>query len=291
MPDLPTVAQVIAAADSLDAWLERTTTKHEALLASALALANKRIQKSIQKLDTERGRLVSTRASLAQAQELHRQAAAIVDRSLGRWADTRLKPEFARIEKRSAKLLSTLSGSPQRFAGVDRVWLTQMRKINMSAFAALEADAVDRVAKVLYEHLLGAARFRELERAIKNELVGVPDMVGRPLTAEAQRMAFDTVRNYQGQITMYKAEKVGLTTFVYYGDIIRDSRPFCVTHAGEVMDEARIRELDKQTWRGKSGPFRTHRGGYRCRHFFVATSPAWVKEHEAELNEKVGAEA
>jgi hypothetical protein len=65
--------------------------------------------------------------------------------------------------------------------------------------------------------------------------------------------------------------------------VIKESRAWCRRHAGKVYTEEEIAKLDKQTWDGKSGPWRTHRGGYNCRHFWVPTRPEWVAGSEIEV--------
>lgn len=285
MPDLqqPSLKQLAAAATSLDSWMERVNNKHEEHLASAYTVLTQKVQTLLEKLDTSRGRLVSTRANLSQAQALHTQLSRVLTRTMDQWIVKDLAPDLGRVSTRSARFLEAITGVPQRFGGVDAVWIEQLQQLNLAPFQALGEKAVDDVARAMYEHLMGGSRFRDLTRTVKNVLIGVPEMTGRSVTATAQQMSFDAVRNFQGQVTNYKAEQIGLTSFIYYGDVIRDSRPFCAAHAGEVMTEARIAELDQQDWRGKSGPLKIYRGGYRCRHFFLPVKPEWTDGQETAV--------
>jgi hypothetical protein len=86
---------------------------------------------------------------------------------------------------------------------------------------------------------------------------------------------------FDGQFAKYRADELGLTSFVYYGSIIRDSRDFCVEHADQVFTEEEARALWQQDWQGKSGsdPF-LDRGGYNCRHHWQPISTDWgtIKE-------------
>ena len=278
-----TIAEAAAAAKSTDLWLDRMASKHQGNLISAIRAVDRRTQTLIRELETSRGRLVSSRASLKQAQEIHTQLSIIIGSTVIKYADTRIAADLDRVVKRAAQYLSMLTGKPQSFVGVDRTWINQLKRVNLSEFHHLGEQAVDTIAKTIYEHLMGGARFADLQRAISNEYVGHIDMVGRPMTTHAKRMAFDTVRNHCDQVTAYKAEKIGLKQFIFYGDIIKDSRPFCVKHAGEIMDDKRIALLDKNTWRGKSGPLKTHRGGYNCRHQFVPIQEEWVEDEDGKI--------
>ncbi len=69
---------------------------------------------------------------------------------------------------------------------------------------------------------------------------------------------------------------LGLTSYVYFGSIIRDSRDFCVEHANKIFTEEEARQLWQNDWQGKSGsdPF-IDRGGYNCRHHWQPVDPEW----------------
>jgi hypothetical protein len=86
---------------------------------------------------------------------------------------------------------------------------------------------------------------------------------------------------FDGQFAKFRADELGLTSYVYYGSIIRDSRDFCVEHANKVFTEEEARQLWQNDWQGKSGsdPF-IDRGGYNCRHHWQPVDTDWgtVKE-------------
>jgi len=86
---------------------------------------------------------------------------------------------------------------------------------------------------------------------------------------------------FDGQFAKFRADELGLTSYVYYGSIIRDSRDFCVENADRVFTEDEARELWQQEWQGKSGsdPF-LDRGGYNCRHHWQPVDKDWgtIKE-------------
>jgi len=86
---------------------------------------------------------------------------------------------------------------------------------------------------------------------------------------------------FDGQFAKFRADELGLTSFIYYGSIIRDSRDFCVEHANKVFTEEEARALWQSDWQGKSGsdPF-LDRGGYNCRHHWQPTSTDWGTVNE-----------
>jgi len=106
-------------------------------------------------------------------------------------------------------------------------------------------------------------------------------VTGNNLYSYSSQIVGDALMGFDGQFAKFRADELGLTSFIYYGSIIRDSRDFCVEHANKVFTEEEARALWQTEWQGKSGsdPF-LDRGGYNCRHHWQPTSTDWgtVKE-------------
>ena len=103
------------------------------------------------------------------------------------------------------------------------------------------------------------------------------DRSGENLRKYAGQIAHDSVMQFHGQFTIKKAKDAGLTHFRYTGTLIRDSRQFCREMVNKTLTETEIRDMWKRrSWAGKStgDPFIV-RGGYRCRHTWIPTSPEW----------------
>ena len=101
-------------------------------------------------------------------------------------------------------------------------------------------------------------------------------VTGDNLSAYSGQIVQDALMGFDGQFAKFRADELGLTHYVYYGSIIRDSRDFCVEHANKVFTEEEARQLWQSEWQGKSGsdPF-LDRGGYNCRHHWQPTSLDW----------------
>ena len=90
---------------------------------------------------------------------------------------------------------------------------------------------------------------------------------------------------FHGQFTVAKAKEAGLTHYTYTGTLVRDSREFCRGMLNRTLTEEQIREMwNTRAWQGKStgDPFIV-RGGYRCRHTWLPTDPAWGEETVDDL--------
>jgi len=106
-------------------------------------------------------------------------------------------------------------------------------------------------------------------------------VTGANLAVYSGQIVQDALMGFDGQFAKFRADEIGLTSYIYYGTIIRDSRDFCVEHVNKVFTEDEARELWQQEWQGKSGsdPF-LDRGGYNCRHHWQPVDPDWgtIKE-------------
>jgi len=106
-------------------------------------------------------------------------------------------------------------------------------------------------------------------------------VTGANLAVYSSQIVQDALMGFDGQFAKYRADELGLTSYIYYGSIIRDSRDFCVEHANQIFTEDEARSLWQQDWQGKSGsdPF-LDRGGYNCRHHWQPVNPDWgtIKE-------------
>ena len=114
------------------------------------------------------------------------------------------------------------------------------------------------------------------------------DRAGNNLRRYASQIAHDSVMQFHGQFTVAKAKEAGLTHFTYTGTLVRDSRPFCVDMLNKTLTEEQIRDMwNNRSWQGKStgDPFIV-RGGYRCRHTWIPTDPAWGEETVDEVPEE-----
>ncbi len=82
-------------------------------------------------------------------------------------------------------------------------------------------------------------------------------------------------RNLAGAVTLLQGRSQPTpTVYEYVGGVVAESRDFCRRNAGRRFTEQEIRNTwSSQTWQGKQpgDPF-VVRGGYNCRHTFVAVA-------------------
>jgi hypothetical protein len=172
---------------------------------------------------------------------------------------------------------STLVGKP--FAEVVETMRAKINGIYQQADTKKQQELVDFVQK---QRIAGKTNTEEFKTAV-DELKQTygSTVTGDNLASYSGQIVQDALMGFDGQFAKFRADELGLTSYVYYGSIIRDSRDFCVEHANKVFTEEEARELWQNDWQGKSGsdPF-IDRGGYNCRHHWQPVDTDWgtVKE-------------
>lgn len=168
---------------------------------------------------------------------------------------------------------STLTGRPV----VDMIE-TLRGKIN-----GIYQQSDSKKAQELVDYIANNPNGAEVDTAVSElQTIYGRDRLGDNLNRYASQIVQDSLMGFDGQFAKFRADELGLTSYVYYGTLVRDSRDFCVENVNKIFTEEEIRQKwAEETWQGKAqgDPF-VVRGGYNCRHHFQPTSPEWgtVKE-------------
>ena len=167
---------------------------------------------------------------------------------------------------------STLVGKP--FADVVETVRAKINGIYQQADTRKQKELVDFVQA---QRIAGKTNTEDFKTAV-DELKQTygSTVTGANLAVYSSQIVQDALMGFDGQFAKFRADELGLTSYVYYGSIIRDSRDFCVEHANKVFTEEEARQLWQNDWQGKSGsdPF-IDRGGYNCRHHWQPVDPEW----------------
>jgi len=172
---------------------------------------------------------------------------------------------------------STLVGKP--FQDVVQTLRDKINGIYQQADTRKQKELVDFIQA---QKIAGKTNTEDFKTAV-DELKQTygSTVTGANLAVYSSQILQDALMGFDGQFAKYRADELGLTSYVYYGSIIRDSRDFCVEHVGQIFTEEQARELWQNDWQGKSGsdPF-IDRGGYNCRHSWQPVDPEWgtIKE-------------
>ena len=168
---------------------------------------------------------------------------------------------------------STLTGRP----------VTEMIQTLRSKINGIYQQSDNRKAQELVDYIANNPNGAEVDTAVSElQTIYGRDRLGDNLNRYATQIVQDSLMGFDGQFAKFRADQLGLTSYVYYGSIIRDSRDFCIENANKIFTEDEIRQKwADETWQGKAqgDPF-VVRGGYNCRHHFQPVNPDWGKINE-----------
>ena len=162
---------------------------------------------------------------------------------------------------------------PDNFKTLTQVDLDTITQLKFQSFSGYEEIANRYLTEInanVYQNAIAGKPFEEMVKDIKGLITGDEDRRGRSMSGYASQIAHDSVMQFDGQFTVYKAKEAGLNKYKYTGTLVRDSRDHCRKHINKIYTEEEIRRIWQGSWAGKSegDPFIV-RGGYRCRHTWL----------------------
>jgi hypothetical protein len=253
------------------------------VLTSVRKLEDKMID-LMKQLDTKKGgALEGIKINLKQSQKIHKQMLGLLETQYGPEIKTMLG-NFGDINKFITRSWKGL-GESVRFTGIDKTMMEALAGTSFETYLNFGEDAVASIAQGMYDSVIAGQPFSELVKTVQGVMVGHVDRAGRPMAQYAKQHAFDNTMNYYNEVNLQKSEDLGIKHFLYVGDIIKTSRPFCRTRAGNVYTTGEINSWNRMNWQGKSGPAMTNRGGYNCRHHWRPVRPEWIPEGGIEVQD------
>jgi len=267
----------------LDIFLNNTLDQHEARLLKSLKALEDKIVSLYARLSTDAdGNLKGPKWTLAQAQELHKRLVREFAQQYEKEVDW-LSSDYRSIE-REVKDFTKAMGVDEAFATIDKKMLAALKKQDFNVYETLSNQTVEKIAQGVYDAISSGQSFAMLSKTIMAAITGYKDIAGRPLSQYAGTFAHDSLMKYYRNVHLTNADAAGLDHYMYYGDVIRDSRPFCAARAGRTFTKEQVDSWNGMTWQGKSGNVWSCCGGYRCRHHLVAVKKEWVGETTVGLN-------
>ena len=187
---------------------------------------------------------------------------------------------FTNFQNLGNELANTLAGEVYQSTLVGRSFNDMVQTIR-EKINGIYQFSDNKKAQQLVEYIANNPDGAEVETAI-DELKQVygRTTAGDSFVKYASLLVTDSIMGFDGQLAKFRADELGLTSYLYYGSIIKDSRDFCRKHAGKVYTEEQIRQIwinDPEQGRDQGTPF-VVRGGYNCRHSWQPIDPSWVDE-------------
>ena len=97
---------------------------------------------------------------------------------------------------------------------------------------------------------------------------------------------YDVISQYDRMVARAMADKLELKHFLYSGNIIKDTRDFCIERSGKVFSVKEAKKWNDLHWRGKieGVDVMVALGGYNCRHWVSYISEELFNKRMAEGN-------
>ena len=302
----------------LQAIRERTIdnleAQHQELLFKTLRRLEQEVVNIASELPTKTGELYSTRLAI----EIRPRLQQAIEEFYLKPVQTFVK-DYDKIAGVIVATYGKLPIPPEfkNITEADLVTIQQLKRLAFTNFQNLGNELANTLAGEVYQSTLVGRSFNDMVQTIREKINGIyqfsdnkkaqqlveyiannPDgaevntaidelkqVYGRTSAGDsfvkyASLLVTDSIMGFDGQLAKFRADELGLTSYLYYGSIIKDSRDFCRKHAGKVYTEEQIREIwanDSGQGRDLGSPFIV-RGGYNCRHSWQPIDPSWVDE-------------
>lgn len=144
---------------------------------------------------------------------------------------------------------------------------------------AANQDIKNKVVNYVNQSISGQATLRDFQKGFKDLLLGGKG-IDTSLVRYSKQYVHDAMFNVNAKIAEAYANRLGLKYFVYEGDVIETTRPFCEERAGNTYHVD-----DVKTWPQalpyfqENYDFFIHRGGHNCRH-----NIKYISERQAKRN-------
>ena len=251
---------------SRNPFLERLADQHEAQIKRTLEDLESRIIADISRAVNEQD-IITTQIAIQLRPNLRR----FIEETYSTVADTNVR-DYDRIVTSFMDEFGELN-IPDNFKTLTQVDLDTITQLKFQSFSGYEEIAnryLTEISNNVYQNAIAGKPFDEMVKDISGLVTGDVDRRGRSMAGYASQIAHDSVMQFDGQFTVFKAKEAGLNKYKYTGTLVRDSRPHCRKHIGKTYTEEELRRIWQGSWAGKAegDPFIV-RGGYRCRHTWL----------------------
>ena len=260
---------------SRNPFLEQLADNHEAQIKRTLEDLEARIVSQISTV-TEGADAVSTKIAIELRTDLKR----FIDETYRTTADSMVR-DYDQIVQEFMKEFGELN-IPDNFKTLtqaDALTITQLKFQSFQGFEDIASRYLNEISTQVYQNAIAGKPFNEMVKDLRGLITGDVDRRGRPMSTYASQIAHDSVMQFDGQFTIYKAEEAGLSKFKYTGTRVDDTRPFCMRELDRAAGGKTYTKEEVQTLHNtRSGQFANGkaegdpfivRGGYRCRHTWL----------------------
>lgn len=294
--------------------LDNLEAQHQELLFKTIQRLEREVVSIASELPTRTGELYSTRLAI----EIKPKLQQAIEELYLKPVQTFIK-DYDKIAGVIVASYGKLPIPPEfkSITEADLVVIQQLKRLAFTNFQNLGNELANTLAGEVYQSTLVGRSFNDMVETVREKINGIyqfsdnkkaqqlveyiannPDgaevntaidelkqTYGRTTEGDsfvkyASLLVTDSIMGFDGQLAKFRADELGLSSYLYYGSIIKDSRDFCRTHTGKVYTEEQINQIwanDTGQGRDQGSPFIV-RGGYNCRHSWQPVDPSWVDD-------------
>lgn len=260
-------------------YLNSLADDHQKRILRAIQNLEKRIIDLAKELPSDR---YSLKFELKKLQQFHRNLVVEFGSEYGTVIDEMVS-EYSGVEKQILSELKKMEVA-ENFTTANKKMFSALKDQAKVVFTEIGTATQEKLTQAVYDATIGGGKFSTLVDTIRNNLTGIVDKGGRPMASYASTFAQDSVMEYSSKVNLVATEDSGLDHFIYYGNIVGTSRPFCIARAGRIYTRKKIENWNEFSWKGKKpGNVWFTRGGYNCRHHFRAVNPKWIENGKLDI--------
>ena len=222
--------------------------------------------------------IIKDSANLQRAINARTEIIAYATANFGEFADDWIR-QFDKVAAFTIENLN-MSQIPAAFTDVDGAILDAIKeRVRVRLGTGSDLVFQELTGDLIRETMIGGS-FKNLIAKIKSRLLSAPLIgeaipVGQSLEALVTRIGHDSLLETYRTVHQVKAEQAGAKKFLYHGQIVKNTRPFCRERKGKVFDLAVIKSWNNLSWAGRipGTDVRITLGGYGCLDSLQAVPP------------------
>lgn len=144
--------------------------------------------------------------------------------------------------------------------------------------AGISANIIDPIETVLTQNVTSGASYNDLVESLRTQILGSPEKLGK-LESYASQITTDSLNQFNANYNKAVSNDLGFEFYYYAGSLKDTSRTYCINQInnGRYYHQKEVENSASASWSGKipntnSTTIFVNRGGYRCRHQYLAVN-------------------
>lgn len=147
---------------------------------------------------------------------------------------------------------------------------------------------IDPVDKLLTQNITSGGFFADMVESMRAMILGDKERLGG-LERYASQITRDSLNQYSANYQQSITSDLGFEWFYYSGQLVSDSRSYCIEREGKFYHEKEVEKSSSLQWAGKipgtnSSSIFIYRGGFSCQHSYLPVDISQVPKDVIDRN-------